>query len=88
MRLVETAHMKVEEAALTGESVPVEKHTEVLPDEEVPLGDRGNMAYKGTFVTSGRGMGVVAETAMKTEFARSPPCCRRRKRSKPPFRKE
>ncbi len=70
MRLVETAHMKVEEAALTGESVPVEKHTEVLPDEDVPLGDRGNMAYKGTFVTSGRGMGVVAETAMKTEFGK------------------
>jgi len=70
MRCTETVQMKVDEAALTGESVPVDKHTGPLGDEALPLGDRKNMVYKGTFVTYGRGAGVVVATGMDTELGR------------------
>lgn len=68
IRLLESHSLKIEEASLTGESNAVEKHPEELFDEKSPLGDRANMAFKGTIVTYGRGKGVVAATGMDTEI--------------------
>ena len=69
-RLLETINLQVEEAALTGESVPVEKHTKALENPDLPLGDRRNMAYAGTAVTYGRGRAIIVATAMQTEFGK------------------
>jgi P-type Ca2+ transporter type 2C len=67
-RVCEAVDLAVEEAALTGESMPVEKATMPLPDSELPLGDRVNMVYAGTTVTHGRGSALVVATASRTEF--------------------
>jgi len=69
-RLVECANLRVEEAALTGESEPVDKVSNALGDPEAAIGDRRNMLYMGTTVTYGRGVAVVAGTGMATELGR------------------
>ena len=73
-RVLESASMKIEEAALTGESVPVEKHTDAITlaegMDDVPLGDRKNMCYMGSTVVYGRGRAVVVATGMKTEMGK------------------
>lgn len=70
VRLIEEHSLRIDESALTGESVAVDKSIQALKGDELSLGDRVNMAYKSTLVTNGRGLGVVVATAMKTEIGK------------------
>jgi Ca2+-transporting ATPase len=67
-RILESVNLRIQEAALTGESEPVDKVAHALGTPELPLGDRRNMAYMGTVVTYGRGQMVVTATGMRTEL--------------------
>ncbi|AMC93609.1 magnesium-transporting ATPase [Erysipelothrix larvae] len=69
-RLLEASSLQVEEAALTGESVPSEKDSHAIIDESAPIGDRINMVYSGCLVTGGRGRAVITETGMNTEMGK------------------
>src|ERR671918_1889867 len=68
MRLATSVNLKIEEAALTGESVPVEKNAAMILDHEAPLGDRRNSAFLSTLITYGRGHGIVTGTGMRTQL--------------------
>lgn len=73
VRLIESASLQIEEAALTGESVPVYKYIDILNlngQKDIPLGDRKNMAYMGSTVVYGRGKAVVVATGMDTEMGK------------------
>jgi Ca2+-transporting ATPase len=70
IRLLEAVRLRIDEAALTGESLPVEKDAAALNDADLAIGDRKNMSYRGTMVTYGRGQGLVVETGMRTELGR------------------
>ncbi|MGU8770693.1 cation-translocating P-type ATPase, partial [Clostridium perfringens] len=70
LRLIDTANLKIEESAFTGESVPSEKDASFLPDKEIPIGDQNNMAFMSTLATYGRGVGVIVGTGMNTEIGK------------------
>ena len=68
LRLIESVNLKIDEAALTGESVPVEKDASAVLAEDASLGDRINCGYMGTVITYGRGRGIITETGMQTQM--------------------
>jgi len=68
VRLLEAVNLRVEEASLTGESLPVQKSAATVIDRDVPLGDRKNTAFMGTLVSYGRGRGVVVATGMRSQL--------------------
>ena len=69
-RIIEYSNLQVEEAALTGESVPVNKNNELIENDDVPLGDKKNCLFSSTYVTNGKGKAIVTEVGMQTEIGK------------------
>ena len=70
LRIIESINLKAQESALTGESVPVEKSSNVIEDKNIGIGDRTNMLFSSSLITYGRGKGIVVETGMNTEVGK------------------
>ncbi|MCY6371904.1 calcium-translocating P-type ATPase, PMCA-type [Clostridium ganghwense] len=89
LRLIETANLKIEESALTGESVPVDKSSSlILEDKNIPLGDQKNMAFMSTLVSHGRGVGVAVATGMNTEIGKVASLLKESKKELTPLQKK
>ena len=69
-RIIECSNLKVEEAALTGESVPVNKHSDYIEEDDIPLGDRKNCLFSSTYVTNGKANAIVTSVGMSTEIGK------------------
>ena len=82
LRLTDAINLRIEEASLTGESVPVEKITSLLTEEDLPLGDRENLAFSTSLVSYGRGKGMVVETDMNTEVGKIEPILESKEKEK------
>ncbi len=70
LRIIEAVNLKSQESALTGESVPVDKTSDAIEDENIGIGDRKNLLFSSSLITYGRGKGIVVETGMKTEVGK------------------
>jgi magnesium-transporting ATPase (P-type) len=70
LRLFDAVNLNIDEALLTGESLPVNKNTDFIAEREAPVGDRTNMAFKNTLVSRGRGIGIVVSTGLNTEIGK------------------
>ncbi len=70
LRIIEAVNLKTQESSLTGESVPVEKTSEIIEEQEIGIGDRKNMLFSSSLITYGRGKGIVVETGMTTEVGK------------------
>lgn len=87
LRLIETINLKVQESSMTGESLPVEKQIQPILSDNVPLGDRNNMAFTTGMVTYGRGVGLVVGTAMNTEVGKIASMLQNTEKTKTPMEK-
>ncbi len=87
LRIIECVNLKIEEASLTGESVPVIKDANAVFDKDIPLGDRINMAYMSTNVVNGRGAGVVVSTGMNTQVGKIASLIKNEKEEMTPLQK-
>lgn len=88
LRLVEAINMKVDESALTGESTTVDKQSEIMAEENLPVADQKNMAFSGTIVTYGRGKGVAVSTGMATELGKIAELISAEEKEKTPLEKK
>jgi len=88
LRLTMVTNLKIQEAILTGESVPVEKKSDLIEKENVSLGDQNNLAFMGTAVISGRGRGIVVATGMKTEMGQIARMLEEQKQEDTPLQKK